>query len=304
MAKKRKTTPKKRRSTPRSRRANIRTIVISLLLICTVLLYFSANYRSVKRVKISNVTINEKPKQPALSTEKITSQMELPLYEDSTFLIRNRDGRYTLMYDTLHRQPRWVAYMLTKEEVNYKGVDRKDSFKEDSKIKVRGWKQGHNNDYKKSGYDKGHLLPSADRDDTRAENDATFLFSNISPQLPALNRRVWADLEGKVRQWADRYDTLYVVTAPILPDSPRSRLGDNKITIPEYFYKVLMAPYRDSYISIGYLLPNRADLSSDLDGYALSVDEVEQMTGLDFFWMVDDTIEDRMESEYNLKRWN
>lgn len=301
---------KKRRPQPKKRAASGKgnsKLAVVLLVVAVVLLCYSACYRTPQRT-VEPKAVKEQvvePKAKRLDVDiKITSELQLPLYTDSTFLIRNSDARYAIMYDTMHCQPRWVAYMLTAKEVGYKGVERSNRFKEDPFITIMGWEQASNNDYKGSGYDKGHLLPSADRDDSRAENDATFLFSNISPQLPSLNRRVWAKLEGKVREWAAKYDTLYVVTAPILSDAPRQKLGNSSITIPDYFYKVLMARQGEEYVSIGFVLPNRSDVASDINSFAKSVDEVEALTGIDFFWMVEDSIESRMESEFNLKKWN
>lgn len=105
-----------------------------------------------------------------------------------------------------------------------------------------GWPTAVDRDYAGSGFDRGHLLPSADRDDSRAENDATFYLSNVSPQYPKLNRNQWRLLEEQVRRWADRYDSIYVVTGGELePGLRRIRGGTG---IPRHYFKALLGASR------------------------------------------------------------
>ena len=134
--------------------------------------------------------------------------LELPACSRGEFLIRNEAGRYTLLYDTAYRQAAWVAYLLTREDVRRRGAKRRNAFRRDPEVVARGWPTAVDRDYAGSGFDRGHLLPSADRDDSRAENDATFYLSNVSPQYPKLNRNQWRLLEEQVRRWADRYDSV------------------------------------------------------------------------------------------------
>lgn len=125
--------------------------------------------------------------------------LELPACSRGEFLIRNEAGRYTLLYDTAYRQAAWVAYLLTREDVRRRGAKRRNAFRCDPEVVARGWPTAVDRDYAGSGFDRGHLLPSADRDDSRAENDATFYLSNVSPQYPKLNRNQWRLLEEQVR---------------------------------------------------------------------------------------------------------
>ena len=151
--------------------------------------------------------------------------LELPACSRGEFLIRNEAGRYTLLYDTAYRQAAWVAYLLTREDVRRRGARRRNAFRCDPEVVARGWPTAVDRDYAGSSFDRGHLLPSADRDDSRAENDATFYLSNVSPQYPKLNRNQWRLLEEQVRRWADRYDSIYVVTGGELEPGLKAHPG-------------------------------------------------------------------------------
>ena len=132
------------------------------------------------------------------------TQLELPLYTDSMFIVRHPEARYTLCYDTSYRQAAWVAYLLTRSEVGRKDAERANAFRCDPEVVRRGWPTARDRDYARSGYDRGHLLPSADRDDTPSENRATFYLSNVSPQCAGLNRQIWRLLEEQERRWPPR----------------------------------------------------------------------------------------------------
>ena len=105
-----------------------------------------------------------------------------PFFANDEFVVRCPEGRYTMLYDTAYRQAAWVAYLLTRRDVSGKGVKRSGVFKSDPEVIARGWPSAADRDYTGSGFDRGHLLPSADRHDTPQENGATFRLSNVSPQ--------------------------------------------------------------------------------------------------------------------------
>ena len=221
-------------------------------------------------------------------------RMELPRMDDSTFFLEDSDGHYALWYDTMYRQAAWVAYLLTKKEVEYKGAERTNRFVPDPKVQDRGWPTALTSDYAHSGYDRGHLLPSADRDDSRRENSTTFYLSNIAPQRPALNRGVWKSLEEQVRRWAAAYDSVYVVTGGVL-DPGLDRI-EGGVGVPDHFFKVVLMRYGTEYRCVGFLVPNSTSLSREYADYVVSVDEVENRTGYDFFSLLPDSLEERIES--------
>ena len=228
-------------------------------------------------------------------------RLALPACADRDFVIVNEEGRYALRYDTACRQAAWVAYLLTHADVHAREAKRKNAFRSDPEVVGRGWPTAVDRDYAGSGYDRGHLLPSADRVGSQAANNATFLLSNISPQLPALNRGVWKRLEEQVRAWAGRYDSLYVVTGGVLhPGLPRMK---ERVAIPGQFYKAVLVRIDGAYHAVAFLVPNDADVVSDFMAYAVTVDRAEEVAGLDFFAALPDSIERAVESRIDRRIW-
>ncbi len=206
---------------------------------------------------------------------------------------------YTLSYNEECEQPSWVAYELTAEEVAG-SVERGDNFRADKSI----WTGSATpQDYSGSGYDRGHLAPAADFKWSEEAMDDTFLMSNMSPQVGQFNRGIWADLESVVRQMAVENGNVYITTGPVLTDGPYETIGKNRVAVPKYYYKVIL-DYNDNDIkAIGFILPNEKGAHS-IDYYAVTVDEVEELTGLDFFYSLPDDVEDLLESSLDKGKWS
>lgn len=195
---------------------------------------------------------------------------------------------YTFAYNELHEQANWVAYILTKSHLG-SGVERSNRFLEDPMVST---KTATNADYAKSGFDRGHLAPAADMSWSLAVMQESFYYSNMSPQVPGFNRGIWKKLEEKVRAWALLYDTLYVVTGPILePGLPT--IGVNKVSVPKAYYKAIVAPRQQR--GIAFLMPN-AKSEAALAFYALSIDALEAKMGRDLFYQLPDFLEDKVEA--------
>lgn len=227
--------------------------------------------------------------------------LELPAIDNEEFVIRNQEGRYTLFYDTMYRQAVWVAYRLTRSELEAGKAKRSNSFRSDPQVLSHGWPSASDSDYKGSGYDRGHLLPSADRCGSSQENRATFFLSNISPQCPELNRGVWRLLEEQVRRWVQRCDTLYVVTGSDLTGSlPRIEGG---IGVPPKFFKAILFCSDSECQAIAFLIPNEKRLSKDFFTYALSIDSLETRVRMDLFPNLPDDVELRVEAQTDRSFW-
>lgn len=205
--------------------------------------------------------------------------------------------QFTLSYNEEHEQPDWVAYELTKDEVAM-DRDRCDCFEKDDNV-ITG--SATENDYRSTGFDKGHLCPAADNNMSEKANRESFLMSNMSPQLPSFNRGIWSELESWVRDQAELHSTIYVVTGPVFLNN-LGTIGGNKVTIPGYFYKALLRFDGTTAKTIGFLLP-QVGATGDLENYVVSVNTLETLTGLDFYPELSNSIENLVESQYELRKW-
>jgi endonuclease G len=220
----------------------------------------------------------------------------MPAFSGSEEIIRH--SAFTLSYSEKHEQAKWVAYRLTAEMCNNNGEERTNNFRKDQKIKT-----GSSDplDYKKSGYDRGHLCPAGDMGWSEESMSESFLMSNMSPQLPGFNRGIWKNLEGEVRKWAIENKELFVVTAGILEGSLMT-IGPGKIAVPSYYYKVILDLHAPHYKAIAFVLPNEASKASVFK-YAVSIDSVEHLTGIDFFPVLPDSLESNLEAHFNTNLW-
>ncbi|MFC1488830.1 DNA/RNA non-specific endonuclease [Thermodesulfobacteriota bacterium] len=200
-----------------------------------------------------------------------------------------REG-YTVGYDYDRKVPTWVAYRLTPDSVNKK-FERSNKFKEDTDIPPQY--RSTLSDYKGSGYDRGHMAASATIDSSYNAMMESFLLSNMTPQLPGLNRQGWRYLEQYVREWTNERGELYVVTGTMFIGE-HTVIG-NGVHVPTHFYKIVFDPA--GMDAIAFLVPHRPISKYKLPGYIVSVDEVEQLTGLDFNNLLDDTVEDDIEDD-------
>lgn len=204
---------------------------------------------------------------------------------------------YTLSYNEKAEQAEWVAYELKKNYIKRSDFKR-PFFIEDPKVKTQSadWRN-----YKKSGYDKGHLCPAADMEfDINAYND-TFFTSNISPQNHGFNSGIWNRLEQKVRFWAVKYDGLYVVTGGVLKGNLKT-IGKEKVLVPNYFYKILLSGSKGKYKALAFLVPNEKS-SQSIYNYVVSIDKLESVTGIDFFPKLEDELENNLEKNVDLNLW-
>ena len=206
---------------------------------------------------------------------------------------------YTLSYNEEYELPSYVAYELTKAEV-LGGGDREDAFREDPDVRTGS---AELSDYRGSGFDRGHMAPAADFKWSAEAMSDTFFLSNMAPQDPSFNRGIWADLEAVVRTMAYENESIYVVTGPVLTDGPYETIGDNEVAVPKRFYKVVL-DYTDPDIkAIGFVLPNEGS-DKALQSFAMSVDDVEEITGLDFYPRLPDDAEAMIESSFDTSDWS
>jgi len=218
--------------------------------------------------------------------------IEVPDYTIGIFI---KHENFCLLYSEKHEQPYWVAYTLTKETLVLP-YDRKGSFRRDLKV-YSG--TASNEDYAKSGYNRGHLAPSRD---FPTNTEETYFYSNVSPQAPSFNTGVWKRLEDYVRVMATKADTLYIVTGPIFGASIEA-IGPNKVTVPTAFYKVLLyKTSKDSVQAAGFIVPHRVS-SDDLKSFMVPVDSIEEITDIDFFSSLPEDLERKCEKYFDRRFW-
>lgn len=205
---------------------------------------------------------------------------------------------YTLSYSEKHEQAEWVAYNLLAEHITNANFNR-PYFEKDPKVSTQS---AHYKNYSNSGYDKGHLCPAGDRKFSKFAHDETFLTSNISPQNHGFNAGVWNRLEQKTRYWATKYKKLYVVTGGVLNNASKT-IGSEKVTVPNYFYKIILDYQEPEIKAIAFLVPHK-ESNKALYQFVTSIDEIENLTGIDFFPELEDAVENKLEKSSNYTKWS
>lgn len=206
---------------------------------------------------------------------------------------------YTVGFNTEWNIPCWVAYSLTDEELEG-DARRKNTFSPDPMLK--GEPVLHQ-DYSNSGYDRGHMAPAGDMKWSEQAMEESFYTTNICPQNRNNNAGDWKDLEEMVRDLAREYGEIYICCGPIVTDASRTIGRERKIVVPQAFYKVLLRQKDDgSWTSIGFVMPNEAG-NRPLMTYMHSVDEVESITNIDFFYQLPDSLEQIVEQDYTISDW-
>ena len=220
-----------------------------------------------------------------------TERMEIPrMDKEQEGQLIQRIG-YTLSYNAQTRTPQWVAWELTKEETRG-DAERNDEFLPDPQIigtKVETY------DYSRSGYDRGHMAPAGDMKWSEIAMEESFYMSNICPQDHNLNKGDWNDLEMKTREWARRYGKAYVVCGPVYQKGKKvEHIGKNRVSVPHLFFKAILLYKKETPLALGFLFENKAG-HQPLTDYLVSIDELEQLTGMDFFSALPDDTEEQIE---------
>lgn len=211
--------------------------------------------------------------------------------------ILKRTG-YVASYNKTTLLPNWVAWHLTAERTEGSAKRSGVDFAEDTEVpepRATDW------DYYNSGYDRGHMYPAADNKWSKKAMEESFLFTNMCPQNGNLNRGDWNEMEMACRKWAKKYGDLYIVCGPILYKGKHKTIGKNKVVVPEAFFKVVLRTGDDPQ-AIGFIYKNTSG-NRPKDSYVNTVDEVERITGIDFFPSLPDDVEKKVEAECDLGLW-
>ncbi len=245
-------------------------------------------------------TNKSKSSKSSVSSVTFPKDAEIP-----RLLVKRKEQKirytgHTVSYNVDYKVSNWVAWELTGEEAKSTANERSNKFVPDPDLKGQ---TAMNEDYSRTGYDKGHMLPAGDVKWSAKAMRESFYYSNICPQVPGLNRGVWKELEEQCRLWAKENATLLIVTGPVIENDLRP-LGKNRVAIPHRFYKVIATIRDNKYQGIGFLMDNRDYGLTSLKEVAVPIDSVERVTGIDFFPTLPDQQEKEMEETINWACWS
>lgn len=212
----------------------------------------------------------------------------------TNFLIEKPE--FVLSYNSQTGTANWVSWQLNSSWLGT--VKRQNNLRPDPSLPP-GWYQVKPNDYRGTGYDRGHLVPSGDRTKNLDQNSTTFLMTNIIPQAPALNRGIWSDLEQDCRELLEKGKELYIITGG---EGKLKTIAKGKVTVPAWNWKIIVIldkpnqKITENTRIIAVRIPNSNSLKNNWQDYRVSVDEIETHTGLDFLTNIPKNIQDKLES--------
>lgn len=209
-----------------------------------------------------------------------------------------RRAGYTASYNKATKLPNWVAWHLTADRITGPAKRSGVDFQADMDVPAP---RAEDSDYYGSGYDRGHMCPAADNKYSEKAMEESFLFTNMCPQNGNLNRGDWNEMEQACRRWAKEYGGVYVVCGPILYKGKHKTIGKNKVVVPEAFFKVVLRT-GETPKAIGFIYKN-AEGNRPKGDYVNTVDEVERITGIDFFTSLPDDVENKVEATADIADW-
>ena len=265
--------------------------------------------------KVINVNKNNVGEQPEVA------RLEFPRLNGgkSIVIVHKTDDAYGLNFctewDYDKKSQRWSCYQMYKgyggNAGRYEG-NPQYPFDEDLQAieKKTGIKMYWDDDlFRGSGYDHGHICPSADRKYSKLANKQTFYLTNMQPQYPKFNQKLWADMEDRMRKWIDRgasTDTMYVCKGGTI-DSEENIIERIKgeLIVPKYFYMAILYKNAEGYKAIAFwaLNENVDRKGDDLKKYVISIDRLEELTGIDFFCNLPDDTENKVEAQAYSASW-
>ena len=284
-------------------------IIFLFILSLTTLTVSCRQHRIPKSITFKREEKTDNSLSKEVNNGKTEESLEYEIYNDSLLIklipaslsdkveqiiIRKA---YVLSYNKDTKLPNWVAWHLTSEHVDG-NCSRDNSYYEDENVPLP---RATNDDYRGSGWSRGHMCPAGDNKwDCTAMKESNLL-TNICPQHASLNSGLWNVIEQDCRKWAKKYGDVYIVCGPVLLNKEHETIGRNKVVVPEAFFKVILR-MNPQPAAIGFIVRNNAGKKKK-DKFINAVDEVERITGMDFFPSLPDSIENIVEAYANIKNW-
>lgn len=244
-----------------------------------------------------SVTI-EHTKQKAINAfDEYSLDIEIPKIPSGISSQILKRLAYIVSYNIDTKNPNWVAWHLTAEHADGP-YERSNDFYEDEEVEAP---RATLADYRRSGWSRGHMCPAGDNKWDEVAMHESFSLINICPQDTKLNSGLWNRVETDCRTWARRYGDIYIVCGPVYLNKEHDVIGGNRVVVPEAFFKVVLC-LNGTPKAFGIVVRNNSgQKKSDL--YYNSVDEVERITGMDFFYNLPDDIENKVEATANIEDW-
>lgn len=294
----------RRNFTGNYRRGISQNLLIGLILLITFVgigIYYYHQYRQKHPVGPIVTGPYACPVEPALREATLNAGNHayggIPGSGKTQLTVLRNIGYYSGYCDK-RKNPLWVAYKVDGNSKNY-NLKRPGGFKTD----LRTFARVNPDDYKSSGYDRGHLAPNS-AIASQYGRDAqieTFLMSNIVPQSPELNRKVWQKLEKLESDYAQNLETVWVFTGPIF-DQHIQHIK-NQVEVPDALFKILFDEQKGSLRTLAFIIPQTVDGREPMEKFLTSIDEIEKLTGLDFLAPLSDEHEDKIEAATANKLW-
>jgi endonuclease G, mitochondrial len=268
---------------------------IIIMLFAIGLISFSLNHNESN--KHTELLQSKKASEHKNNTRLLSFPGYPEVRKGNQFAIFHHNG-FVLAYCEKYEEAAWVAYVLTASKVSTHLTGRGNKFKPDPIVTTGSAVPA---DYANSGYDKGHLAPAADMKWSVESENQCFYMSNMTPQAPSFNRGIWNKLEGAVRLWAQQNDSVFVVTGPAF-QGINTFIGPNKVGVPKYFFKAVLDISPPSIKAIGFVMKNEGS-EAPIQQYAVTIDSIEKLTGLDLYPDLPDSIENAVEATIYLSQW-
>lgn len=273
-------------------------ILTGQILVLTAFALSSCQFGAPKGAKlVSQNVATEADSATAVDASVLDSLCVVVTPDSLPSVLLQRVG-YTVSYNPEMRIPNWVAWYLTPQRLEGAASRKGHPFQADEDIPAP---RVDTYDYMRSGYDRGHMCPAADNKWDAEAMRESFLFTNICPQNHNLNAGDWNEMEMQCRAWAKTWDGIYIVCGPLLYRRQHKRIGEHKVVVPEAFFKVVLC-LKGTPKAIGFIYKNEKGNRPKGD-YVNTIDEVERLTGFDFFSALPDSLENKIEATANLEDW-
>lgn len=225
------------------------------------------------------------------------SDVGYPIISDTIPSLLLERFSYFLSYNKDKRHPNWVAWHLTAEHTDGP-IERLSNFHEDEDVPAP---RATLTDYRKSGWSRGHMCPAGDNKWDEQAMYESFALTNVCPQNASLNSGLWNSIEMDCRKWAKKYGGVYIVCGPVFLNNVHETIGENRVVVPEAFFKVILC-LQGKPKAIGYIVRN-TEGKKKKDQFVNTVDDVERITGMDFFPALPDDIENEVEANADISVW-